>query len=120
MFPPCADAIARAINRPSPILCPGLSPRPRASGSNTNGRTSGGIATSIMEAERHGVAVSVRGDRDGRSLAVLYPVANQIRYELGQPVAIPLASQVSVRLQPHDCPRLTGTDLNHRLLAHLL
>ena len=63
-----------------------------------------------MDGERHGVAVAVRGKRDRRSAAVLYRVANQIRYELGQPVGVSFALQVSVGLQPHDCLRLTGSN----------
>jgi hypothetical protein len=37
-----------------------------------------------------------------------------------EPVGLPRAFQVAVRLQPHDHFRLTGTDHNHRLLADLL
>ena len=43
MCPPCADTIARAMNKPSPMLCDAPSARPRASGSKTYGSTSGGI-----------------------------------------------------------------------------
>jgi hypothetical protein len=58
---------------------------------------------SIMDGEHHGVAVSMRGERDRRSAAVLYRVANEIRYDLGQPVGVPLATQVPAGLQAHDC-----------------
>ena len=59
---------------------------------------------SIMDSERHGVAVAVRGKRDRRSAPVLYRVGNQVRYELGQPVV-----SHSPRTSPSACSRTTAS-----------
>lgn len=73
-----------------------------------------------MHGEAYGVALVACGDRDGRSIAVLYCVDNEIRQDLGYPVGVPLAAQVPAAVQPDDRRTLTRTDLDHSLLAHLV
>ena len=62
----------------------------------------------------------VPGEGDGRASAMLYRVADQIRHHLGEAVGVPFAAQIPAGFQSHDGVRLAGTDLDHRLLAHLL
>jgi hypothetical protein len=46
---------------------------------------------------------------------VLYRVSDKIRYDLAEPVRVPLALQISDGLQSHDCVRLTKADFDYRL-----
>ena len=73
-----------------------------------------------MDGEAHRVTLLLGDDRDGRSAAVLYRVANQIRHDLRQPVAVPLASQVPARLQSHGGLGVCGADFSQCFFADLL
>src|SRR5512141_1081728 len=70
----------------------------------------GNRRTPVMNGEHHGIALLLPGESDGRSAAVLYRVADQIRHDLREPVDVPLAAQISAGLKPHDCLRSAGTD----------
>src|SRR5687767_7826290 len=80
----------------------------------------GNRGSPVMDGERHGVAVFLRGEGNGRSTAVLYRVRNEIRYDLSQPVGVPLAAQITAPLPTQYGVRLAGTDLHDGLLAHVL
>jgi hypothetical protein len=72
-----------------------------------------------MNGERHRLALLLRGEADGGSVAVLNRVADEIRDDLSESVNIPLAAQIAAGLKPQDCLSTAGTDFDDRFLAHL-
>ena len=98
--PPCADTIARAMNKPRPMLCPcalvatptGEGLKDRRHHVRRNGRTA------VMDSESHRVAFLLGRQGDRRAVAVLDRVTDEIRYDLRKPVSVPVSDEVPARL----------------------
>ena len=80
----------------------------------------GNWRAAVMDGEGDGLPVFAPRENNGRAFAMLYRVPDEVRHHLGEAVGVPLAAQIPGGLKSHDGVGLAGTNLDQRLLAHLL
>ena len=117
MFPPCADTINRAINKPNPMLLSSAS-HDHEQGFEDGGSTSGEIVDRHYGTARRGGLAVCPQDVTG----VPAPCCIAFPRQIDTTWAVsggPARLQVSGRFQLHDRVGSTNADLDYRFVAQL-